>query len=478
MILPKEYIESLKNVTNLSIEKLEKDFEKDAKKGVRFNTEKLPYKELNSTNIKTFLSECDENISGNFFQIPWCKEGFLFDEKDKLGKSILHEMGVFYIQEPSAMSPVEFLNVEPNDVVLDLCAAPGGKSTQIASKLNGGFLIANEIVPSRAKILTENVQRLGFDNVVVLNHSPKELENRFENFFDKILVDAPCSGEGMFRKNNDAIYEWTKDLPLQCAIRQKEIVKSAYKMLKPNGTMVYSTCTFSLEENEEVIKFLLDEFDDLEILSIDHKKYNFENGIDIDGTKKLLHCARLYPYNIDGEGHFFAVLHKKQNKDFEENNQYFLNESLKNNKVAKTKNNKNNQKIKIFEQFFANYSKKVFNDFCLIGDFLYANCPIEIDKLKVLNVGLLLGEFKKDNFVPNIHLAHFLNANDFSNTYELSLAEAKKYVEGLEIGISNNNQKTKDGWCLLLFKNIPLCFGKVVNGKIKNHYPKILRKKL
>ncbi len=479
MKLPFEYIESLKDVTNLNIEKLKKSFDNDAIVGVRFNPKKLPFVELNAKNIENFMK--NNEIFANFSQIPWCKEGFLVDGDARLGKNIFHELGLYYLQEPSAMSPVEFLNIEPNDVVLDLCAAPGGKSTQIASKLNGGFLIANEIVSQRAKVLCENVQRLGLDNVIVTNHSPKELENKFENYFDKILVDAPCSGEGMFRKNNNAINEWNINSPIQCTVRQKEIVKSAYKMLKPNGIMVYSTCTFSLQENEEIIKFLLDEFDDLEILPVEHEKYNFENGIDIDKTGRLTNCARLYPYNLNGEGHFFAVIHKKGNKFFESRNQnnFYIDTfnidkiKVKHKNFERYNNSKSIQKIKIFEEFFSRYSKIKFKNYCLIGDYLYANCPIDIDKLKVLNASLFLGEFKKETFVPSLHLSHFLNADDFDQIQNLSLDETKKYLEGLELSTNH-----KDGWVLLLCNNLPISFGKCVNGKIKNHYPKNLRKKL
>ncbi len=458
-----DYIESIKKISNLDIEKLEKSFDKEPPVGVRFNQKKLKNFDFNQENIENLLKKYD--IFGNFIQIPWCEQGFSTTKDLELGKSVLHEIGLFYLQEPSAMSPVEFLNIEDDDVVLDLCAAPGGKSTQIASKLKNGFLVSNEIVPQRAKILCENVQRLGLDNVIVLNHSPKELEERFENFFDKILVDAPCSGEGMFRKNNDAIAEWTKDTPKSCATRQKEILKSAIKMLKPNGTLVYSTCTFSLEENEEVIKFVLDEYPDMRILPVEHKKYCFENGIDLDNTNRLTNCARLYPYNLNGEGHFFAVL-----KKIDENETILVD---KNSNFKKNKFQANKQKVKIFEDWFCKYSNKKFDNFCLIGDYLYANCPIDIDKLKVVNAGLLLGEFKKDNFVPSLHLARSLSTDDFSNKIELTFEQTKKYLQGLEI-----ETNFKNDWVMLTYKNFPICFGKVVNGKIKNHYPKQLRKSL
>ena len=457
MELSKEYIDSLKKVKNLNIEKLKKCFDSPAEIGVRFNTKKLRPSNINQKSIKEFVKDFD--VDGNFEMVPWCKTGFYASPEMKLGKNILHELGVYYMQEPSAMSPAEFLGIKKDDIVLDLCAAPGGKSTQIAQKLDGGFLVSNEIVPKRAKILLENVERLGLDNVIVTNHSPKELEIKFENFFDKILVDAPCSGEGMFRKNSDAANEWNENSPKICAARQKEIMSSAYTMLKPGGTLVYSTCTFSLEENEEVIESLLEQFDDLEILPVEHEKFGFEKGIAVNENSQLTNCARLYPYNLKGEGHFFAVLKKRENWHNERKNYQ--------------KKPENKQKIAIFEQFIKDFSKNEYRDYIFVGDFLYANCRINIDKLKVESAGLLLGEFKKNVFIPSFHLARSLKDFKTEHVQELSYESAKKYIEGFEL-----QTNLSDGWALLTYKNFPISFGKCVNGEVKNHYPKNMRKKL
>lgn len=472
------YIEHLKKIPNLNVEKMLKCFEKEKKSGVRFNIKKIDKDEKIAENLQKNLKKYALNCV--FLPILWCNTGFYYNNAERLGKNILHELGLYYLQEPSAMAPVEFLDIEKENIVLDLCASPGGKSTQIAQKLVDGFLIANEIVPTRAKTLCENIQRLGISNTIVLNHSPKELEKRFENYFDRILIDAPCSGEGMFRKNDDAITEWTETSPISCASRQKEIVESAYKMLKSGGKMVYSTCTFSLEENEEIIKSLLDNHNDLEITPINHEKYNFDYGIDIDETKRLKNCARLYPYNIDGEGHFFAVIHKKNIKNKIENiknkDAYIDTNFKKNNKKItkisqKTQNN--HQKIKIFEDFAKRYLNISFENYYNFGDYLYANCMIDLTGLKCLNAGIFLGETKKDYFIPSWHLAHCLTKNDFKEVVEVSEDEAKKYIEGLGL-----DTKHDDGWVLLCYKDLPLSFGKCVAGKIKNHYPKHLRKKL
>jgi len=453
-----EYINSIKKIPNLDTEKLLQSYKFDSKVGIRFNLTKLQEFESYGQNIQKIMQ--NYGIFGDFSKISWCKTGFYYKGDDRLGKIILHEVGLYYLQEPSAMAPVNFLDIKQNDFVLDLCASPGGKTTQIAEKLENGFLVSNEIIFSRAKTLAENVQRLGLKNVAVTNHSPKELEKLFDEQFDKILVDAPCSGEGMFRKNPDAIKEWDTQTPKACAERQRQIVDSAYKMLKPDGIMIYSTCTFSMEENEEIIKYLLDNYDDLEVLPIEHSKYGFCEGIEIDGNNQLKNCARLYPYSIEGEGHFFAKIHKKNSK----------NTDFYSKKQPKSRFNK--QIVDIFQKWCKQYLNTNFDNFCTIGESIYANCKIEIDKLRVLSVGIYLGEVKKNNFTPSWHLAHCIKSTDAKYVQNLSEDDAKKYISGEEIDTKNV------GWTLLTYKDFSLSFGKGVDGKMKNHYPKNLRKKL
>ena len=211
---------------------------------------------------------------GKIARVPWTDTGYYYGEELKPGKHPLFDAGAYYIQEPSAMLPAELIDIHPGDIVLDLCAAPGGKSTRLAERLflagGGGFLIANEYVASRAKILSSNIERLGISNAVVLNESPDSLETKFAGFFDSILVDAPCSGEGMFRKNPEAISEWSPANVELCAKRQRDILSSAHEMLKPGGCMVYSTCTFAPQENEENIRWFCDEFPDMELVEEKH----------------------------------------------------------------------------------------------------------------------------------------------------------------------------------------------------------------
>lgn len=458
MKFPDEYINLLKTIPNLDFQKMIDSYDEPSKIGVRFNAKKLSDINQNIENCQKILE--NEGYLGDFSKISWTNDGFCYDGEDRPSKSVLHEAGLYYMQEPSAMAPANFLNVEPDDFVLDLCASPGGKTTQIAQKLQTGFLVSNEIILTRAKVLMENVHRLGFENVVVTNHSPNELQKIFEEKFDKILVDAPCSGEGMFRKNPEAINEWNAQTPKMCAERQKQIVDCAHKMLKPNGTMIYSTCTFSLEENEEVIKYLLDKHDDLELVEINKGQYNFCDGIAIDNNVELKKCVRLYPYQITGEGHFFAKLHKKGEK------------TLKFASKIQQKIRYDKKMIDIFQKWCKEFLNVSFDNFCTIGESVYANCMVDIDKLKVLSIGIYLGEVKKNVFVPSWHLSHCLKSSQAKNVQELTQIECKKYIAGEEIDTK------KVGWLLLTYHDLPIAFGKAVDGKIKNHYPKNYRKKL
>ena len=236
--------------------------------------------------------------------VPWADEGFYYEADVQPGRHALHDAGLYYIQEPSAMAAVPALDPEPGDRVLDLCAAPGGKSTQIAGRMKGiGLLVSNEIIPARAKILSQNIERMGVTNCVVCRESPERLAEAFPEFFDKILVDAPCSGEGMFRKDDTAVIEWSEENVAMCAARQKNILQQAARMLRPGGVLVYSTCTYSEAENEDVINGFLD----------DHPEFKTEEaGPLFDMEHAAYGMVRLWPHRIEGEGHFVARLRKAQ----------------------------------------------------------------------------------------------------------------------------------------------------------------------
>ena len=275
---------------------LPKDFEKrmNSQLGDEFDDFIASYNEGKISALRLDDGISPEDVFARSLEkVAWCPTGYYYEEDLTPGQHPYHDAGVYYIQDASAMLPAEMLNPVPGDVVLDLCAAPGGKSTQLGKKLAGkGLLVANEIIPSRAKILSENIERLGITNCIVTNEAPENLSNKLPSFFDKILVDAPCSGEGMFRKNPDAMNEWSLDNVKMCADRQDYILDEAVKMLKSGGTIVYSTCTFSPEEDEECIERFLTRHCDFML------------------TKQ----ERLWPHKIKGEGHFSAVLQHKGEK--------------------------------------------------------------------------------------------------------------------------------------------------------------------
>ena len=261
------------------------------------------------TERDTFLQQAPFSLN----RVPWTTNGYYYSGNDQPGRHPYHEAGVYYIQEPSAMAPAEYLMAEPGERILDLCAAPGGKSSQIACSMQGeGLIVCNEIHPARAKILSENIERMGVCNALVTNETPQKLSDNFREYFDRILVDAPCSGEGMFRKNEDACDEWSPENVENCAARQAEILDCAAEMLKPGGRLVYSTCTFAPTENEGSISRFLERHPEFSILPVE-KKDGMMPGVPAwtehpaDG---LEHTIRLWPHHLKGEGHYLAVLQK------------------------------------------------------------------------------------------------------------------------------------------------------------------------
>ena len=319
-MLPRAFEERMQRMLGEEYPAFESSYEKDKYQALRVNTLKAD-KEIFVKNAPFSLN-----------QVPWETNGFYYDSQDTPGKHPYHEAGVYYIQEPSAMAPVPFLEVTPGDRVLDLCAAPGGKSTQIAVALKGkGLLVCNEIHPARAKILSENIERMGVRNAVVTNESPEKLEQYFAGYFDKILVDAPCSGEGMFRKNEDAKNEWSTENVQICADRQVGILDCAANMLRPGGRLVYSTCTFAPAENEGSIAGFLERHPEYKVISVERPE-GFESGkpewfeftgevstntekstatYDEEVCRELEKTLRIWPHKVNGEGHYLAVLEKE-----------------------------------------------------------------------------------------------------------------------------------------------------------------------
>ncbi len=408
-----------------------------------------------------------ENAPFSLSPVPWCKEGYYYTEEDTPGKHPYHEAGVYYIQEPSAMAPAEYLDAKPGERILDLCAAPGGKSTQIGAKMQGkGIFICNEIHPARAKILSENIERMGICNAIVTNETPERLSEVFEAYFDKILVDAPCSGEGMFRKNETALTEWSSENVRQCAARQDDILACAARMLKPGGRLVYSTCTFAPEENEGSISRFLEHFPEFEILPVPKAEGMTGGNPDwYEGAAEHIEdTIRLFPHKLKGEGHYLAVLKKK---GAECGNAF---RSREEKGIAK-------EEYREYLQFAKeNLTEMPEGIYLAFGDQLYL-APKEtpsLKGLKVLRPGLHLGTNKKNRFEPSHALALYLNPDRVCRSMDFASEgrEIMAYLDGQAILAEGEK-----GWYLITTDGYSIGWGKLAGGMMKNHYPKGLRKK-
>lgn len=400
--------------------------------------------------------------------VPWEENGYYYEETDKPGRHPYHEAGVYYIQEASAMAPAAYLGAGPGEKILDLCAAPGGKSTQIAAAMKGqGILICNEIHPTRAKILSENIERMGIANAIVVNHSPDVLTEHFPGYFDRILVDAPCSGEGMFRKNEEACMEWSPENVHMCAERQDEILDHAAGMLRGGGRLVYSTCTFAPEENEGSISRFLKNHPEFTLLPVEKLPGMSSGNPDwiTDPADGIENTIRLWPHKLKGEGHFVAVLKKEGAEGTGEGTgRYGIQPGI------------SEKECKEYLAFKKEYLKKDLKGSLLrFGEQLYLlpeNAP-SLNKLKVLRPGLHLGTIKKNRFEPAHALALFLRPEEVYKKADLTMEEgmAEKYLSGQTF----ETQKPP-GWYLITVDGYSMGWGKAANGMMKNHYPKGLRK--
>ncbi len=396
-------------------------------------------------------------------RIDYCDTGF-YGQID--GKTMDHVTGYLYSQEPSAMYVGEVVDAQPGERVLDLCAAPGGKSTHIINKMNNdGILVSNEIFGKRASILSENIERWGATHTVVTNESPDKLAPHFLQYFDRILVDAPCSGEGMFRKEPAGIQYWTEDYAAECANRQKKILASALEMLKPGGTLIYSTCTFAPEEDEQIAAWLLSEYGNLAMVPI--KKYD---GMDegqpqwANDDPELSKAVRLFPHHLQGEGHFIAKFVLDADPAPEEI------------KVKAPKyNTMDKDETSLFNDFLTATGLRLpTGDLVKFGDNLFL-LPIglnSIAKVKFVRPGLQLGVFKKNRFEPAHSLALATHPDDIKAKIEITDEQWHHYIHGETITI----EETKDkGWYLLVCQGHSISFSKLVGKTLKNFYPKGLR---
>ena len=378
--------------------------------------------------------------------VPWEPEGYYYDPDSRPGLHPFHEAGVYYLQEASAMSPVALLDPQPGERVCDLCAAPGGKTSQIAGRMLGqGFLLCNEYSPKRAKILSRNMERMAVANALVVNEDTAVLAKRFPAGFDKVLIDAPCSGEGMFRKEEAAVTDWSQETVEMCARRQAEILHNGAQMVRPGGRLVYSTCTFAPEEDELAVAAFLESHPDFEPEVMETPWFvPVENG-----------GHRMWPHKLLGEGHFAAVLRKKGDGEAEY-------DSI--------------QGVKLPAEWVA-FAKDLGiklppGQALMFGPSLYwvpEGMP-KLDRLKVLRPGLELGVVKKGRFEPAHALALWLKTCANVQDYPADSQEIARYIHGDVV------PSQKKGWCLVTAGGFSLGWGKGDGNVLKNHYPKGLRR--
>lgn len=455
-MLPLEFEQRMKQMLGEEYAAFEASYEKEKYQALRLNPLKV--------NKESFL----EKTTFTLTQVPWEKNGFYYTAQDIPGKHPYHEAGVYYIQEPSAMAPVPFLEVKPGDRVLDLCAAPGGKSTQIGVALQGeGLLVCNEIHPARAKILSENVERMGIRNALVTNESPEKLRSVFAGYFDKILVDAPCSGEGMFRKNEEAKGEWSPENVELCADRQDGILDCAADMLRPGGRLVYSTCTFAPQENEGSIARFLERHPEFSVLKVAIPE-GFSPGnsawaeCEAEGIE---HTMRIWPHKVNGEGHFLAVLQKEGSlSSTAPLSLYGLEKGISSKEIA--------DYLSFAKETLKNPPQGIYLKF---GDQLYVapEGMAALKGLKVLRPGLHLGTMKKNRFEPSHALALALGVEEVMHSHELTVEDgsAAAFIGGQTFPTEGDK-----GWYLITVDGYSLGWGKAAGGIMKNHYPKGLRK--
>ena len=450
-MLPESFVNRMKEMLGEEYPRFLKCYESEVAHALRVNPLKCSVEALREKDVFSLTP------------VPWNENGFYYGEEDRPGRHPYHAAGVYYIQEASAMVPVMYLDPKPGERVLDLCAAPGGKSTQIGAAMEQqGILILNEIHPARAKILTENVERMGIRNAIVTNETPGRLEAAFPEYFDRILVDAPCSGEGMFRKNEEAVAQWSPENVRLCAARQDEILISAARMLAPGGRLVYSTCTFAPQENEGTISRFLAGHPEFQIERVE-KFPGMAPGVAewAASSADLTRTIRLWPHKIHGEGHYVAVLRK--NGMLPDKRRIPLQRGLKEKDCRE-----------YFEFAKENLTVSIPGIFVKCKDQLYL-APEEMpvmEKLRVLRPGLHLGTLKKNRLEPAHALALTLSPKEVKHTWNLSAdsSEILDYLKGQTL-----SAKGEKGWYLISVDGFSAGWGKLSGDVMKNHYPKGLR---
>ena len=452
MNLPRAFEEKMKTLLGDDYENYVNCFDEPRHYGLRVNTEKI--------SVEDFLKIAPWPLE----RVPWIKNGFYYDgENVQPAKHPYYFAGLFYLQEPSAMTPADRLPVSPGERVLDVCAAPGGKATELGAKLGGdGVLAANDLSSSRAKGLLKNLELFGIGNVLVLSEEPGRLVPYFREYFDKILIDAPCSGEGMFRKDKKMVRAWEEHGPEFFSKIQKSIITQAAEMLRPGGMMLYSTCTFSPEENEQTIEYLLNQYPEFEICEMEGYE-GFAEGMPEATEEKdeeLKKTVRIFPHRMKGEGHFLALLRKGPETPH----------------TAPAAGKTGTKKLPAELEEFLTCIRRKFDParMDIRGERVYY-MPDGLPDLKgvrFLRTGLLLGELKKKRFEPSQALAMNLKKEEYEFTLDLSVEDERviKYLKGETLDVEDLVSPKEKGWYLVCVDGFPLGFGKLGNQMLKNKY--------
>ena len=455
--LPEEFLDRMKTMLGDDFQAFLNSYQQPRTFGLRVNTAKISCEEF------------EKIVPFPISPIPWIPDGYFYPEDVRPSKCAFYQAGLYYLQEPSAMTPVSRLLPKPGEYVLDMCAAPGGKATALGAALKGdGLLVANDISTSRARALLRNIELFGIPNSFVTSTAPKDLVPCFPEFFHKIILDAPCSGEGMFRKDEALAKDWSPAKSQELSLIQRELILQAADMLRPGGYLLYSTCTFAPQEDEGTVSYLLENRPDMELVEMPGYE-GFSDGVPAwgKGQPQLTRCVRIFPHKMNGEGHFMALLHKP-GQAISETSPVFT----KPNRTA----------FEYIDAFFREIGLKSlggqpfdWNRVEIKGDKVYYLPPVScsLRRINFLRNGLYLGDLKKNRFEPSQPLALALHKGEVSSVISLSVQDQRleRYLKGETLLINPEEAASPKGWQLLCVEGYPLGFGKLVGQTLKNKYP-------